>query len=342
MKIHTSFLTYIMPAALLLATSCSTVDNVTISAPQKTAIFIPSDLNSPIQSQSDASPIQIRIPGSDYCGFIVAADPVSGLRVPVGLDVKKKRYTGEKAAIGLGYALAGAGTGIMLGGTIVVIGAESNGDEDISQTAALLVAGGAAAAGIGCAIGLPAQSRLNQLSHQYQFTYVPKQSIEFNQLSHTLINADKPKEVSSNSTAPKRAKATTGGEKQSDKQSAGSSVSISRGDKAKRIAGTYIGQGRLLDSKRVEEESYTSIKVVIDRVDKDKVEVSIIESDEEFFADKLIYKIISNRKGTYKLSLENMPSETIEIDSKGNLRFTHNKVNINDEIYSLRITAHKN
>ena len=110
-------------------------------------------------------------------------------------------------------------------------------------------------------------------------------------------------------------------------------------DFAKIISGTYVGSGSLLQKGNVV-ESYRSVKVVISRKDKNKVDVNVIESGESFFGSELEYTIRKTDDG-YELVLNGIATAVISIDHNGKLSFTHPKVNIDGELYTLSINAEK-
>ena len=105
------------------------------------------------------------------------------------------------------------------------------------------------------------------------------------------------------------------------------------------ISGTYIGIGTLTKNNNVA-ESYSSIEIVITRIDNNTVYVNVIESEEPFFSSELKYNVTKTENG-YNLNLEGISSATITIDTNGNLTYSHPKVKIDNEIYTLKINATK-
>lgn len=110
-------------------------------------------------------------------------------------------------------------------------------------------------------------------------------------------------------------------------------------DNAKAVSGTFIGRGSLRKGGIVQEQ-YKSIKVIITRIDKNNVSVSVIESDESFFSSELRYSVTKSKNG-YLLKLSGISSATISIDNDGKLTYQHPKVNIDGDIYTLQINAKK-
>lgn len=106
------------------------------------------------------------------------------------------------------------------------------------------------------------------------------------------------------------------------------------------LAGTYKGTGTLLQKENVV-ETYGAIIVKLKRMDKNTVTVEVIDRDgESFFSSQTEYSIKKNADN-YLMSLKGIPSAIISIDAQGNLVYYHPKVNIDGEIYILKINAKK-
>lgn len=106
------------------------------------------------------------------------------------------------------------------------------------------------------------------------------------------------------------------------------------------LAGTYKGTGTLLQKENVV-ETYGAIIVKLKRMDKNTVTVEVIDRDgESFFSSQTEYSIKKNADN-YLMSLKGIPSAIISIDAQGNLVYYHPKVNIEGEIYILKINAKK-
>ncbi|MBQ4162386.1 MAG: hypothetical protein IJD84_05820, partial [Parabacteroides sp.] len=108
-------------------------------------------------------------------------------------------------------------------------------------------------------------------------------------------------------------------------------------DYGKQIEGVYIGDGTLTQKKETI-EIYNGIKIKIERISKNEVNVNVEESDgTEFFEAPSKYKIIRNKNGSYTLKHSNISTAIITIDKNGNLTYLHPKVNIEEELYVLKI-----
>ena len=107
-------------------------------------------------------------------------------------------------------------------------------------------------------------------------------------------------------------------------------------DLAKSVSGTYNGKGTLTLNGEVI-ESYSSIKVIIKKIDNKTVSVDVIEGGTSFFAKPGEYSVSQMPKGGYKLTNKAIPSAEITIDTKKNIRYTHPRINIDGTIYQLQI-----
>lgn len=339
-----NILLVILAGALLCATSCTTTEKFSVYAPSGTKIYTPYNASIPRGGEINSEKVEVVVPSDMYCGYILAQPAGSNLRVPVGLDYKTSRHTGTKASLYAGMTLASVGVGTALVGCIAMIAANSAEDEDNTDLFGLVTGMGAVGAGVGAALGAPSQARLRQTAYDYNFGYDKKQKLAIPALSPTLLKPNPPKnyvkeETEQEKPATTRKKATSG--KDVVKESAASSkVNKSRSDHGKKIAGKYKGTGTLLSGRTVDEK-YSEIYVVMERIDKNHVSVRILESDEDYFDSPLIYVVKTNKNGGYTLSIEKLPEAVIQINKNGKLTFKHKKVNIDNQIYTLDITAER-
>lgn len=321
----------------IIITSCKTNEHFYVYSPVDAEVYLPSKPSVSYATVKSGQSAKIETPSDGYLGYIILKDNQTGLDIPVGMNVHSKSTLGTKAMIGTGYALTSLGIGSLLVGTIMACTAKD--DEDLSSQAGIFLGAGAAASGIGAAIGMTAQSRLGQLSYDYQFTYDKKQKIDISTLSTKLLREDHPKGVTEISVTNRRKKATSGGNESTLVNS--SKAKKNRSDLAKNVIGIYQGSGVLLNGNRADEE-YNDIKVEIKRIDKNHVSVTIVENGEEFFEAPLKYEVSVNGKKGYTLILEKVPNAIIEISKAGVLTFIHKNVNIDNEIYTLSIKGKKN
>lgn len=170
---------------LSLMTSCSTTEKFTVNVPAGTKIYAPYD-NTPCGIADGSNKVNVVVPSDMYCGFVLAQPDGSNVKIPLGINYKHNRHNGTRAALYTGGTLTSIGTGVTLIGAIALIAASSNGDDDVASTFGAMAGAGGAAAGIGVAIGMPAQSRLRQTAYDYNFGYESNQRLIMPMLSNTL------------------------------------------------------------------------------------------------------------------------------------------------------------
>lgn len=325
----------------LICTACSTTEKITVTVPSGTTVTAPVPGSKVLFAQAGMA--KLEIPSDAYCGYILAKQENTGLIVPVGVDYRIAQHRGAKIATGVGYTITSIGLGGVLIGGGAMIAAASQSDDDNSSLFGVVTAASAGVAAIGASIGGPASSRLHQTAYDYNFGYVKNQTLDIPPLSNKLLNPNPPKgePASTGGTRVVRKKATSGDSAAADNTATTSSRSKrSRVDLAKKISGSYTGSGQLLSGKEVEER-YSFVTIILERQDKNHVAVRVIESDEDYFAAPLIYSIQKDKSGNYLLTIDELPEATIKIDSRGILSFNHKKVNIDDQLYILKITATK-
>lgn len=329
---------------LFLVASCSTTEKFSVYVPEGTKVYTPNNPTTPSGIAASSDKVNIVVPSDMYCGYIFAQAPGSDIKIPIGLDYKTNRHTGTKAAFYTGATISCVGVGVALIGGISMLAASSQDDEDSSDFFGTMTAFGGVAAGIGAGVTLPAENRLRQTAYDYNFGYEKKQNVKMPALSFTLLNPNSPKGYEKEKAAKKestssRRKASSGKDVMTE-TTTGSRVNKTRTDNAKKIAGTYTGHGTLFSGKNIDEK-YSKISVVIERKDKNQVFVRIIENDEEYFDAPLVYEVRKNKNGSYTLNIDKLPEAVIQITSSGKLTFKHRKVNIENQIYTLEITADK-
>lgn len=332
---------FIYIVAIIVISSCTTTEKFYINVPEETNISLPMEGNIEKQNNNKMER-KITIPSEGYCGYVLANVPGSSTPIPLGLNLKKNKHTGTKALLGGAYVLTGAGLGGLIGGTITVIGASANKDEDVQSVGGAIVGLSAGVAAIGAGMGITSQSRLRQTSYDYSFGYEKHQKLDIPQLSTTLINPNSAKDTPVNQDEKKsiRKKATSDNSTQT-KSSVGSKVNKSRSSLANKVIGNYKGTGRLLRNE-IQEDFYSKIEIDITPIDKNTVKVRIIEGGEDFFEEPLIYKVSNDKKGNYQLNIEKIVGAVITITNTGVLNFNHPKVNIDDTMYNLVIKANRN
>lgn len=185
--------------ALLLLTGCSTIETLFVHAPSGTMIYTPDDTVTPDGYAVDftyygtGTGCILTVPSDMYCGYILVQSAGSDIKVPIGLDYKTNSHIGAKAALYAGVVLGGGGAGAGVGGMIAASAASVNDDEESESVFGKAAAFGMLAALVGVAIGMPAESCLQQTSYDYNFGYEKEQIVKMPTLSPTLLNPNNPK-----------------------------------------------------------------------------------------------------------------------------------------------------
>lgn len=277
--------------------------------------------------------VKIRISSDEYHAYLLAKTPRSNLLVPFALDYKKKSHTGARLIEGICFPLS-------IGGSVTaVIGALV----DEGEVAAV----GGVAALLGAFVGLPASTRLQQTSYKYQFGYLPNQhantDLQFTQpvFTESYKHVESQNQVAQTATTQTAQITPTPATESSSKSTKHLTQKSSKTlrDYGQQTEGTYTGTGSLTKGGETI-ESYTGIVVKIVRVSKDVVSVNVVESNgSEFFENAAKYNITKGKNGEFVLTNADIRSATITIDKNGNLKYTHPKVNIDGDVYSLNIKA---
>lgn len=311
---------FVALAALVMATGCTTTEKFTIKSPAQTKIYKPNDETVPLVTIPASGQAETEIPSDMYCGYVFVEDPGSGVKVPIGLDYKNVSHGGTKFAQGLGLGVAGVGSIVLLAGGLTL--GLAGDDDNTINTGAAMAGVGAAVAGIGCSFGIPTDSRLKQTAYDYNFGYASVQDLHVPELMTQLRNPNQTKEALVKAATPSTTAKKT------------------LADIAEKVCGTYSGSGVLRVVKNTVER-YDNIVVVIERIDRTHVAVSVIENGEDYFGAPVNYVVAYDDNGDYSLVADNLPEATIKISQAGTLSYKHKRANIDDTTYTLEITAQK-
>lgn len=323
---------------VILLHSCWTFQEVTVQGVPGTEIYSPKmEKLGVIGSNAQVS---FKISSDDYFSYLMSKNSGSNELVPFALDYKDHSYSGTRVLKYTGYGLGMAGAAVSIGGAIAIL---CGGGDELGGP--LLAAGGGAVL-LGTAIGWPADCRSNQTQYKYNYKYlsVHKTNQDFRfakivdggyskSLHNTGYNENEIGEQSFDKPSVEEISATVSKRK----------VSVSKralNNCAKFVSGTYSGAGYLAQKGKVIEE-YSTMKVVVMRIDNSTVNIDVIENGESYFSTKTKYKVKKKGKNTYVLSLDGISDAFITIDSAGHLTYIHPKVDIDGEIYTLNITANK-
>ena len=319
---------YILIGCVILCfTSCKTTTMLTVHGEPGTQILTP-DKKTLLATIDNSGKAVIANPDNDYYAFLLSCKPGTEEYIPFALDYMKKSYPVTQFAKGLGIGLAGAGTVMLIPGTIAMLaGAEG--------LAGPMLLSGFSLDLIGLGIGWPADLRSRQTSYYYCYKYTSEQKtnqdLQFTKPQFELYKPETP--VLQNDNVETGSK--------TNKTLSSSSSTKTLKDNAAKIEGTYVGEGTLKQGNEII-ETYNSISISIKRKSKDIVLVNVIESDgSKFFATDGEYNIKKQSDGKYVLTLNGINNATIEIDTNNSLIYIHPRVNIDNEIYILTINAKK-
>lgn len=306
--------------------SCTTTQTISVLGEPGTTIYTP-EMDRKWTVQNDGN-CKITLESQNYYPYLLSKNSNSELLVPFALDYSEENYTGTRLLYGVGFGIAvpsviacGVGTvGLLLG------------EEALSTIAGVGMVGGA----VGAFTLMVPEHRLGQDQQAYSFKYLSEHNANDDLVFTPIVDNGTNKGIG---TSLSNKKVTNREVKSSTAKSNVSKSSKTLNDYAKQISGTYIGKGNLIFEKEII-ENYSNIKVVISREDKNTVAVSVIENNgDEFFTS--INKYDVTKKGSrYTLTLQDIPSAKITINGK-QLKYNHPKVNIDNDIYTLDITATK-
>lgn len=111
-------------------------------------------------------------------------------------------------------------------------------------------------------------------------------------------------------------------------------------DIAQVIEGVYTGIGTLTDINGNIIEEYSEIEIEITRVDNKNVTINVIDDNgEQFFVSSNSYKVSKDSKGNFSLSHNKIKGADVQIDKNGKVTYKHPKVNIDGDMYTLKINA---
>lgn len=319
---------------VILLHSCTTSQKITVQGTPGTEIYSPAMERLGIVGPNGK--VSFKISSDDYFSYLMSKNAGANELIPFALDYKRHSFIGTQILKWTGYTVVTVGAFSALVGGIACIGGD--GDE---VGVPFLAAGGGAAA-LGAIIGMPADMRSNQTQYEHKYKYLSvqetNQDVHFNQIVD--VGYRKTKQNNDNN-APHVSDRANNGSSSSTATRRKSSVSKrTLNDNAKFVSGSYFGTGYLTQKGKVVEE-YNNIKVVIVRIDKNNVNVDVLENGESYFSKTNKYQVTKKGKNTYVLSLDGISDALITIDNAGHLTYIHPKVNIDGEIYTLNLTANK-
>lgn len=313
---------------VILLHSCTTSQKITVQGTPGTEIYSPTmDRLGVVGSNGKVS---LKISRHTYYSYLMSKNVGGNEFVPFALDYKHCNNTlaATVSYIGTVTALTGA----LVGGISLAVGGDT--PEITGVGAALLGAGGLMA--------IPSNYYYRKTHGDDQFKYLnnqrTNQDFSFLPIKDTGYNKTLQNDDDKYLTTPTSEKNSNSSSTVTRRKSSVSKRTLN--DNAKLISGTYSGTGYLAQKGKIIEE-YSNAKVVVLRIDKNTVDVDVVENGESYFSTKSKYQVKKKGKNTYVLSLSGIPDAFITIDNAGHLTYIHPKVNIDGEIYTLNITAAK-
>ena len=351
MKSNILFGTLSCVVVSLVISSCAAYkyQQINVKAKPGTIVSTPSRAQTWVVPESGN--VTIKLPRDAYYAYMWASPAFdSDVSVPFALDYKDRRYAELDVMEYSGMGLTAAGLIPVLAGTIALVA----GDEDVGSS---LFAGGGIpmliGGGLGAAGGIPKM----RMQMKYHFEYASVQNANTDlHLTKPVMDyvEDRPKAKGASAygteTSEVPSKSVSGGQKttKSPKTISGktatskSAHSIKKADAA--VSGSYVGNGKLIKGNEVV-ESYSNIKIVIKSASNNsqgKVEVNVTESNGcEYFSEPSVYYVKADAKGECALVHEDINSATITIYRDGRITYNHPLVEIDGEIYNLKISGKK-
>lgn len=318
--------------SVLMMTSCHTSQKINVSGRPGTEIYTPNSLRCGVIPASGT--LKVELSDETYYPYLLGKTPGDNYTVPFALDYKKNSHGGAKFAEGAGMSIAVIGGVVEIAGLITII-ADSE-----SSIGTALTLGGLGGLGLGAAIGAPASCRLGQDTYKKEVKYIKNQNSN-NDLTVTMpvfYNfSEKSFSSTSSPSTKRRAKEAvdTGGSDTSSRRVSSDKSNRSLNDNARKASGTYIGTGDLMQGNE-SVEHYSELTIVINRISKDVVEVTVFDDNgEDYFGAPAVYSVTKGKNGSFTLTHNKIAKATITIDSKGNIVYRHPRVNIEGDIYIL-------
>ena len=346
MKFLHKFTAAILACAMLA--SCTTTQTIRVSGLAGTEIYTPSKTK--VGTINNLGTAEITLDSDAYYAYLLSKAEGSDEYVPFALDYKNHSYAATKMALGAGYTITSIGLGATVIGTIALCAAAGMEDEDMTSLFGTVSGIGGLVTLAGVGIGMPADSRMSQLDHAYQFKYLPTQSTNqdfaFTQPNLKIVSQPVQEETKAN-VESKKATQETKDSSVSSKSLKSSTSTKKLNDKSTKsfknhgatVEGSYIGTGSLSMGGQII-ESYKDIAVKIVRVDDNTVTVNVTESNGvDFFNEPATYTIKKDANGNFTLTHDDIAKATIKIDRNKKAIYLHPRVNIDGDIYTLKITA---
>ena len=321
----------------ILTASCSTTEKFTVTGTPGTKIYTPHKQQ--LATIGENGQAQVEVTSDAFYGYLLTHDDRKNEWVPFALETKKNKHTGTHAALYSCTFIASVGLIGEIAGLVAICSDDENPFGVIATGAgAALLAGG------GFSLVAPAE-RLRQVSYQYNFGYQSKQranddiTLTKYQSPAAVSAANSQQSVASRHRGKANTQQNTSPGAKADPQVSTANHRVKR-DYASQVAGNYSGNG-VLKLNNIVDEQIDALIIKVTAVDKNTVEVVILEDNSPFFNSKELYEVSMNNKGEYILTHKNIPSATINISKKGKMEYNHPAVMIESDKFTLNISATK-
>ena len=306
--------------------SCSTTQTINVCGEPNSDIYSPEMVR--LGTIDNSGNAKITLSSDGYYAYLLSKAPTSDKLIPFAIDYKNKNYTGTYLLRNVGMGISFAGCFSMFTGSLALLG----GAEDIAAT--FFGIGGISAL-TGMAIGMPADFRSQQTQYEHKFKYLPVQTTNNDIAFKQIVDNGENKTTTTENIIPLNKTSST-----SESNIKSTSTQRKLKNKKTEIQGTYLGSGGLYSGNKNIEE-YDNIKVVVKKIGKKNAEVDVYENGSLYFSSTCLYSVTEENKGGYNLKLKDIPEASIKIDKNGNMSYYHPKVDIEGDIYILKISAKK-
>lgn len=325
-------------------TSCST-QKVSISAKPGTEIYSPKMVK--LADVPNSGTVYIKISRDDFYGFLLTHEKDSDKFVPFAMNYRRNAFVGAKATMIIGAVASFTGSfGLLI--------------------SSLATGGGAAAGYFGAAaigglamLAIPALSLSETDQFTLSYSYLRKQSTNQDITIAPIVQTADYKTISKRGKSKNAKQQEEVAREQVSRQyetetdyvtgktivtndsepiiSKPKKPTVSSAGYSSKIAGTYIGKGKLINSGDIV-DIYTNVKVVISKQSENTVSVNVIMSNGlPYFRNAITYKVTKNEDNiVLKTSSIN---STITINEYGELEYVNHNVEDKEEMCTLKINA---
>lgn len=320
---------YTLIAAVLMtvcSTSCSITQKFTITGQPGTEILDYKMDRVGVIDNSGKAKITLKTNGK-YYAYMVAHTPGSGEYVPFALDYKTVNiaYKGLFAAPFVSLAV--------IGGGIALTG--------VAETAGIAL----------FSLGLASTITCFPITMVFESSKSPTETYRYLEEQRTIQNFNftkpvfnsQPKTLDGYSTLTPVAKTETvvAPEVSQGKKTIGDKSKKTLKDAAKLSEGRYSASGTLSDRSGNVVERYSGAVIIVERVDKNTVNVNVIDDDGlVFFDTPNKYSVNKAKDGKINLKHGKITGANIVIDGDKAL-YMHPRVVIDGETYTLKLTGEK-